>query len=293
MQSHFDHLIHKHVGQLRRRAIPGAFLAAAAIVAVVLFLATRTNVQAHDPGPADHDSHGVVDCDRLASGALSVSSLAGDSRSLSSSDGNCQLLVEATPPVEQGVVPTDCLVNYTPATTVDGLEVTYDFIGECDGVEINSEVTFPNDDASGNPLASSASSKWALSKLFTHDVIHVVMFLHYSRVDWTYNGSEILSTKHRTYSFTNDWWHVHSTNKVSYMNSMDTIFDGWHSGVWHSDGFPTSEAPDVHSKSKVTVRVRATGSHTCYYTFKWVSGAGNYPDLHKHTLCQHGGGNGQ
>lgn len=42
MQSRFDHLIHKHDGQLKRRSVPGAFLAAAAIVAAVLFLLTPT-----------------------------------------------------------------------------------------------------------------------------------------------------------------------------------------------------------------------------------------------------------
>lgn len=184
----------------------------------------------------------------------------------------------ASPPALQAPAPTNCQINYTPTATGDGLEVAYEFVGECDGVEVNSETT----------LAAAASSKWALSKLFTHDVIHVIMFLHYSRVDWTYDGSEILSTKHRTDYFTNDWWHAHSTNKGSYMNSMGDIYDAWHSGVWHSDGFPTSEAPDVHANSKVTVRVRATGTHTCYHSFKWVSGAGNYPNLHKHTLCQSG-----
>lgn len=283
MQSRFDHLIHKHDAQRNRRPILGGLMAVAAIVAAALFLLTPSTTQAHDPVAGAPP--GGANCAGLSTGALDVGALRSEKAVHASPDGNCQVSFVVIPPT--GGTATSCQVGYTPTETAEGVEVGFTMAGQCDGVQVDSEVTV-SPGSTAYPLASSASSKWALSKLFTHDVVHVIMFLHYSRVDWTYDGSQIRSARRRTFDFTNDWWHIHSTNKRGYMNSTETIYDGSHEGVWHSDGFPTSEAPDVHSKSKVTTRVRAGGSHTCYYSFKWVSGAGNYPNLHRHTLCQYG-----
>ncbi|MDE2891487.1 MAG: hypothetical protein OXN86_11255 [Chloroflexota bacterium] len=283
MQSRFDHLIHKHDGQRSRRFIPGAFMAAATAVAVVVFLLTSSTIQAHEPSVGD--PRGGAICEGLAEGVLDVGTLRSENATYTDSD--CQFYLTVTPPTTQGEVPTDCQVNYTPAMTGDGLEVAYEFVGACDGVEVSSEVTFAEDQ--GIALASSSStSKWAISRLIGHDVAHIPMFWHYSRVDWSYANGTISTARQTVDRFTNQWWLRHMAVKGTNMNSINTIYDAWDEVDWHSDGFPTTLNRDVYAESKVTTRVRGTGSYTCYFRFKWVSGAGWYPNLHKHTYCQTG-----
>ncbi|MCY4617750.1 MAG: hypothetical protein OXD50_04230 [Chloroflexi bacterium] len=280
-------LIHKHATQQQRRLIPGISLVAATLVAVVLLLVTTTNLHAHDPGVEPDEAS---PCDGITSGQLSVGTLNSESRSFSSLDNECQFNVVVTSPSIQGEVPTNCQISYEPVATSAGLEVTFSMTGACDGVLVESEITMPPDSGveEVTQAASTSSGKWALSKLIGHDLPHAIMFLHYSRVDWTYNGAEILSARQSVGRFTNDWWHTHSTRKHSFMNTLNTIFDAWDDVEWHSDGFPEDTFPDVRADSRVTTRVRAGGSHSCYHTFAWVSGAGSYPKLHKHTLCQSG-----
>ena len=173
--------------------------------------------------------------------------------------------------------------------STEGLEVAFTMTGECDGVVVESEIAVvPGSAGTGDVLASSSASKWALSKLMGHDVAHIPMFWHYSKVNWTYDGSRILSASQSVDRFTNDWWHTHSVRKHRFLNAVNTIFTAWDDVEWHADGFPLKINRGVYADSRVTTNARATGSYTCYFTFTWVSGAGWYPNLHTHPYCQAG-----
>ena len=298
-------LIHKHATQQQRRIIiPGISLAAAALVAAVLFLVSIGPVGAENPGIEPGDSS---DCAGIGSSALAVvvDEEKPITRTVSTSDDACSYSLTVTPPATTGML--DCQIDFTPESFgQSGVQVKVTAIGDCEGVTTTSRVEIdalvaPAPILTGGNVAitsgfmpasqpvirseTQTKSRQALAKIIGSEIINVPMFLHYAKAYWSCSGNLIESARPEIYAWTNNNWHIHQMLPGSLMNTGSTIYRVWLYMDWHSDGYELDELPDVYASSKVTVWAFASGNYACDFVMVWGEGKGKYPKLHHHEQC--------
>jgi len=280
MTSRFDHLIHKHATKQRRRIAPGMLLTAAAFVAAMLFLAAFGTAEAHDPS---EDGSAVLAC--AGSGTLAPRTGAAPV-SRTASAGDCELTVSVQAAANAA---STCQISYTPTAMDGGYDVAVFASGDCDGVQIRTALTV--DDVGDTPSAlaytQSSGSRAALSKIYGHEVLALPMFFHYSRAEWYWTNNLITSASPYIDRWPNANWHIHTneSDDGAFYSNGNSTYSAWVFTSFHSDGYPTSQFPDVWAESEVQINVHAGGGYDCDFDFEWTGGEGNYPNLHYHTQC--------
>ena len=286
-------LIHKRRQQPRRRIIPGVALAAATIMAAVLFLATAGAARADSPIEPPPESAG---CDGLMPITLTPSTQGAVRAESVASSADCSVRLElSTMPAADTVQRSEaqpCAVTATPHGST-GRRVSVSSTGNCDGIEIQWSIVPAMDAQRANAVstgptaqsrASTSAATTAYSLLVGEDAIGIDMIKNWSEATWRHTDREVLSWQHRTASWGTphefyifdplsrrfiflrfDGWtvtseiaqvHVHSAADVEAINFVN----------FHVD-IPV--LPDSRAFTSSSIHMEPNGSFHCDYSLRW------------------------
>ena len=281
MMSRIAALIHKQDPQQQRRITPGVTLAAATIVAVVLFLA------ASGVSRADTNAN---PCAGLSAVVLTASEASSVNAERSTPEAECRYSVTVMPPpVEQpadpaGTVQSSCVVTTSPVLAPGaGVHLETEAVGQCDGVQILIDISVSAD--RGDVQASSSGTKSAKAELKGLDLPGATMFSHYAWLKWRYTTTPVTPLDDDDGTQDNIWWGLVSESSGKGAKAGTDFYFRWHSAVWHSDGFPLPIGPDLGAKTKATVFGGAGGSYHCNFSHYWTYGSSNYIGKRFSTSC--------
>ena len=245
-------LIHKHATQQQRRTIiPGISLAAAALVAVVLFLGSFETAQAEGKrsGP---------DCSGLGAISLTASSSSAVSGLSASTSQNCDVSLEVSQFPAASERPPDaepCVINATPSPIgTTGTRVDFSSTGNCDGVRIRLTTNV------GASLQSSGYAA-AYAKLVGEDTFDLDMWHNKSAVTWGYTSTTVNSASHypSTWLLWNGW---EVTNPSSSLTRVGETYRGLYEVEFHAFQYTIAY-------TEATLIAKPSGAFSCDFDIEW------------------------
>ena len=254
------------------------------IVLAALLAASTVNstpASAQSGSPCDGLSTVTIDA---SPEALSLSSPHFESSAAANSD--CRYTIEvnrsSSPKADGPVSGADCVISAEPEALPRGASVYVRPTGACSGIHVSTTIYLPNsgDDAPRTPTASSvaATDKTVKGKPSVFDAASIPIAWQEVTLTWTYDGQAISDSAYSTRSGDSWWIGQEWRNQELVKQSAAKVFAYDHIG-WHSDGFPTDEAPDVDLDTRETVSGFGNGDGWCNGTMN----ATNVPDIYSLT----------
>ncbi len=296
-------LIHKRDTRQQRRIItPGVALATAALVAVVLFLATAEAARAESPPESPSQPPA---CDGLMPITLTPST-AGTVRGASvTPSASCELEIGLsalpTPPAGAQQAETQpCVVTARPSAVGDsGVRVMVTHRGDCDGVEARwtvrpsgsatNSVTTATAGTGASGASSTGADAYALLEAYDNEVLKILMFENKSRAYWVSTPTSVLRARHypsqRGYptiiggEYLGDGWSVtHAFPQLTALS--DSLYEASNSANFT---IHVPRLPDPSAQTRADLYLLPSGLFSCDFAGTWRN---PYPGFHFDTYCR-------